>query len=29
MKALRLDTVLLDYLDEKGALMTKMELESG
>ena len=29
MKVLRLDIVLVDYLDETGALMMKMELVSG
>ena len=29
MKALRLDMVFVDYLDETGALLMKMELVSG
>ena len=29
MKALKLDMVLVDYLDETGALVMKMELVSG
>ena len=29
MKALKLDMVLVDYLDETGAMVMKMELVSG